>query len=157
MTINDLSYHSWIKFYFKWTLEMTFSASLRQILQHDDDDGPRSALTTGMECEGTGERSGGTGASLQISDQTEREPGARPTAQLVHNLQAGLRAGKNSSGGYVFMWAKNALNPTFCVCIFLYLFIIIANVYFNVQISAKYYAQSFKFLPKFLQILSLER
>ena len=55
------------------------------------------------------------------------------------------------------MWAKNALIPTFCDCIFLYLFIIIANVYFNVQISAKYYAQSFKFLPKFLQIFSKER
>ena len=84
---------------------------------------------------------------------TKRSPG-RPGPELVHNLQAGLRAGKNWSWGYVFMWAKNALIPTFCVCIFLYLFIIIANVYFNVQISAKYYAERFKFLPNFLQILS---
>ena len=77
-------------------------------------------------------------------------PGARLRVVEVHNLQAGLCAGKNCSGGYVFMWAKNALNPTFCVCIFLYLFIIIANVYFNVQISAKYDAQKFKFFFKFL-------
>ena len=34
--------------------------------------------------------------------------------------------------------SQKCAKPTFCVCIFLYLFIIIANVYFNVQISAKY-------------------
>ena len=33
---------------------------------------------------------------------------------------------------------QKCAKPTFCVCILLYLFIIIANVYFNVQISAKY-------------------
>ena len=34
--------------------------------------------------------------------------------------------------------SQKCAKPTFCVCILLYLFIIIANVYFNVQISAKY-------------------
>ena len=35
--------------------------------------------------------------------------------------------------------SQKCAQPAFCVCILLYLFIIIANVYFNVQISAKYY------------------
>ena len=147
MTINDLSLvgsNSISNELWKW---LSLLPPLRRILCNDDD-GPRSALTSRVWGEQTGVR--GLGVILQISDQ----PGAQPPVRRVHNLQAGLRAGKNSSGGYVFMWAKNALNPTFCVCIFLYLFIIIANVYFNVQISAKYYAERLKFLPNFLQILS---
>ena len=45
--------------------------------------------------------------------------------------------------------SQKCAKPTFCVCILVYLFIIIANVYFNVQISAKYTRRLCKNLSSF--------
>ena len=61
----------------------------------------------------------------------------------VHNLQAVQAKTSPGAPGNVFMTLK-IRRPSFCVCVLLYLFIIIANVYFNVQISAKNISYSAK-------------